>query len=146
MKSVCHCSYSTIRKYLRDIVGITISRGQLSKLVQNASAALGQAYNELLEHLPKQARLNVDETSHKENKKRFWTWCFQTELCTLFKIADTRGSRVLIDVLDDDFDGVIRFYMPDYSSPFLRSTSPITTEAIAAIFTRPHPVNGCQFI
>ena len=107
MKSVCHCSYSTIRKYLRDIVGISISRGQLSKLVQKASAALEQAYNELLEHLPKQARLNVDETGHKENKKRFWTWCFRTELCTLFKIADTRGSRVLIDVLGDDFDGVI---------------------------------------
>jgi len=107
MKGVCHCSFSTIRNYLRDIVGITISRGQLSKLVQKASAALEQAYNELLEHLPQQARLNVDETGHKENKKRFWTWCFRTELCTLFKIADTRGSRVLIEVLGDDFAGVI---------------------------------------
>jgi transposase len=107
MKGVCHCSFSTIRKYLRDIVGITISRGQLSKLVQKVSAALEQAYNELLEHLPQQARLNVDETGHKENKKRFWTWCFRTELCTLFKIADTRGSRVLIEVLGDDYAGVI---------------------------------------
>jgi transposase len=107
MKGVCHCSFSTIRKYLRDIVGITISRSQLSKLVQKASAALEHAYNELLEHLPRQARLNVDETGHKENKKRFWTWCFRTETCTLFKIADTRGSRVLIDVLGDDFAGVV---------------------------------------
>jgi len=27
LKGACHCSFSTIRKYLRDVVGITISRG-----------------------------------------------------------------------------------------------------------------------
>jgi len=38
MKGACHCSFSTIRKFLRDVVGVTISRGQLSKLIQKASA------------------------------------------------------------------------------------------------------------
>lgn len=122
MKGGCHCSFSTIRKFLRDVVGITISRGQLNKLIQKASAAFDQAYNELLEHLPNEAKLNVDETGHKENKKRFWTWCFRGDTYTLFKIADTRGSRVLIDVLGEDFAGVIgcdyfsayRKYMKDF--------------------------------
>jgi transposase len=36
MKGACHCSFSTIRKFLRDVVGVTISRGQLSKLIQKA--------------------------------------------------------------------------------------------------------------
>jgi transposase len=122
MKGGCHCSFSTIRKFLRDVVGITISRGQLNKLIQKASAAFDQAYNELLEHMPNEAKLNVDETGHKENKKRFWTWCFRGDTYTLFKIADTRGSRVLIDVLGEDFAGVIgcdyfsayRKYMKDF--------------------------------
>jgi len=122
MKGACHCSFSTIRKFLRDVVGVTISRGQLSKLIQKASAAFEQAYNELLESLPNEAKLNVDETGHKENKKRFWTWCFRGDAYTLFKIADTRGSRVLIDVLGEDFAGVIgcdyfsayRKYMKDF--------------------------------
>jgi transposase len=122
MKGACHCSFSTIRKFLRDVVGVTISRGQLSKLIQKASAAFEQAYNELLECLPNEAKLNVDETGHKENKKRFWTWCFRGDAYTLFKIADTRGSRVLIDVLGEDFAGVIgcdyfsayRKYMKDF--------------------------------
>jgi len=100
MKGACHCSFSTIRKFLRDVVGVTISRGQLSKLVQKAATALEQGYNELLEYLPYEAKLNIDETGHKENKKRFWTWCFRADAYTLFKIADTRGSRVLIDVPD----------------------------------------------
>ncbi len=123
MKGGCHCSFSTIRKFLRDIVGITVSRGQLSKLIQKASAAFEQAYNELLEYLPNEAKLNVDETGHKENKKRFWTWCFRGDAYTLFKIADSRGSKVLIDVLGEDFAGVVgcdyfsayRKYMKDFS-------------------------------
>ena len=107
MKGACHCSFSTIRKFLRDVMGITISRGQLSKLIQKASTAFEQSYNELLETLPYEAKLNIDETGHKENKKRFWTWCFRADIYTLFKIADTRGSRVLVDILGEDFAGVI---------------------------------------
>ena len=107
MKGACHCSFSTIRKFLRDVVGVMISRGQLSKLVQKAATALEQAYNELLEYLPYEAKLNVDETGHKENGDRFWTWCFRGDAYTLFKIADTRGSRVLTEVLGEDFAGVI---------------------------------------
>ena len=122
MKSVCHCSFSTIRKFLRDIVGITISRGQLSKLIQKASAALEQAYDELLGYLPSETTLNIDETGHKENKKRFWTWCFRAETYTVFKIVASRGSKVLIDVLGEDFAGIIgcdyfsayRKYMKDF--------------------------------
>ena len=30
LKGVCHASYSTIRKFFRDVVGVTISRGQLA--------------------------------------------------------------------------------------------------------------------
>jgi len=107
MKGPCHCSFSTIRKFLRDVVGLTISRGQLSKLVHKASNALEQPYNELLECLPFEARLNVDETGHKDNGNRFWTWCFHARAYTLFKIADTRGSQVLLDVLGEDFAGVL---------------------------------------
>ena len=122
MKGACHCSFSTIRKFIRDVIGITVSRGQLNKLIQKASAALEQAYNELIEYLPHEAKLNIDETGHKENKKRFWTWCFRADNYTLFKIADSRGSKVLIDVLGEDFAGVIgcdyfsayRKYMKDF--------------------------------
>ena len=32
-KDVCHASFSTIRKFLRDVVGIPVSRGYLAKLI-----------------------------------------------------------------------------------------------------------------
>jgi transposase len=97
LKGACHASFSTIRKYLRDVLGVRISRGQLSRIIQKVSAALETAYMELLEKLPAQSKLNVDETGHKENGERFWTWCFRAEAFALFKISGSRGSDVLFE-------------------------------------------------
>jgi transposase len=107
LKGVCHASFSTVRKFLKDVVGLTISRGQLAKVIAKVSAALEQPYQQLLEDLPGQVRLNVDETSHKDQGELMWTWCFRAELYTLFKIAPTRSADVLIEVLGEEFDGVL---------------------------------------
>jgi hypothetical protein len=107
LKGVCHASYSTVRKFLRDVVGLTISRGQLAKVVAKVSAALERPYQELLERLPDEGRLNVDETGHKDGGDQFWTGCFRAELYTLFKVDPTRSADVLIDVLGSEFDGVL---------------------------------------
>jgi transposase len=107
LKGVCHASFSTVRKFLRDVVGLTISRGQLAKVLTKVSAALDGPYQELLDVLPVQDFLNVDETGHKDRGVPFWTWCFRAELFTLFKIAPTRSADVLLAVLGKEFDGVL---------------------------------------
>lgn len=107
LKGSCHASFSTIRKYLRDVLGFTVSRGQLRKVVEKVSRALESAYAEILEQLPLENRINVDETGHKENGARFWTWCFRAEAFTFFKIAGSRGSDVLFEILGREFDGVL---------------------------------------
>src|SRR5262249_28491800 len=100
-------SYSTVRKFLRDVLGLTISRGQLAKVIAKVSDALEQAWQELLEELPGQAVLNVDETGHKDQGERMGTWCFRASLFTLFKIDPTRPADVLIEVLGEEFKGVL---------------------------------------
>jgi transposase len=115
-------SYSTIRKYFRDVIGVPISRGMLRKLVGKVSASLEDPYEALCAMLPDEDRLNVDETGHKENGKRLWTWCFRAYLYTVYKISPSRGSDVLIEVLGKEFDGVLgcdyfsayRKYMKDF--------------------------------
>ena len=107
LKGVCHASFSTVRKFLRDVVGLTISRGMLAKVVAKVSAALERPYQELLERLPDEDRLNVDETGHKDRGDLLWTWCFRAELYTLFKIAPHRSADVLLEVLGAEFDGVL---------------------------------------
>ncbi len=107
LKGVCHASFSTVRKFLRDVVGVSISRGQLAKVISKVSEALAQPYEELLGRLPDEPTLNVDETGHKDNGELLWTWCFKAELFTLFKIAPSRSADVLIEVLGEEFDGVL---------------------------------------
>jgi transposase len=107
MKGVCHASFSTIRKFLRDVVRVEVSRGYLAKLVVKVSEALAPAYAELFERLPGQPVLNVDETGHKENGQKFWTWCFRAAAYTLFRIDKSRGSQVLVEVLGEEFNGVL---------------------------------------
>jgi transposase len=107
LKGVCHASFSTVRKFLRDVVGITVSRGQLAKVIAKVSAALERPYQELLERLPGQGSLNVDETGHKDNGVPMWAWCFRAELYTLFKVDPSRSADVLIEVLGREFDGVL---------------------------------------
>jgi transposase len=107
LKGACHASYSTVRKFLRDVVGLSISRGQLAKVIAKVSAALDGPYQELLPMLPGEARLNVDETGHKDNGTPMWTWCFRAELYTLFKIDPHRSAEVLLEVLGEEFDGVL---------------------------------------
>src|ERR1017187_4549440 len=107
MKGVCHASFSTIRKFLRDVVRVEVSRGYLAKLIGKVSESLALAYAEWFELLPGEAGLNIDETGHKENGQKFWTWCFRAQVYTLFRIDKSRGSKVLIEVLGEEFNGVL---------------------------------------
>ncbi len=123
MKGVDHASYSTIRKFIRDVLGENVSRGYLRKVVAKASTALDATYAELLERLPLEQALNVDETGHKDNGEKFWTWVFKADLYVLFKIDKSRGSKVLVEVLGKEFDGLLgcdyfsayRKYMKDFN-------------------------------
>jgi transposase len=117
LKGVCHASYSTIRKYLRDVLSVTISRGLLGKVLAKVTTALDGPYEELLRRLPQEAVLNVDETGHKERGERWWTWCFRAGLYSLYKIDATRSGDVLLTVLGKDFQGVLGC---DYFSAYRR--------------------------
>ena len=117
LKGACHASFSTVRKFLRDVVGVTISGGELARIITKVSRALERPYEELLGDPPGQAWLNVDETGHKQNGQRQWTWCFRAGLYTLFKIDPTRSADVLIEVLGMEFDGVLGC---DYFSAYRR--------------------------
>lgn len=107
MKHVCHASFSTIRKFIRDILSIKVCRSYLRKVIEKVGRSLQAPYEELLKRIPFEKTVNVDETGHKDNGNRFWTWVFKADLYVLFKIDKSRGSKVLIDVLGKEFNGVL---------------------------------------
>jgi transposase len=117
MKGACHASFSTIRTFLRDVVGVTISRGELSKIIGKVTEALAKPYEELLQLLPSEPVVNADETGHHCNGERWWTWCFRAELYTLYHIDAHRSADVLMDILGKEFAGILGC---DYFSAYRR--------------------------
>lgn len=106
-KGKMHASYSGIADFFTDVLALKVSRGYLAKLIQKAAQALASPYLELLHLLPRQSVLNGDETGHKENGARFWTWCFRAKDFVVFKIHVSRGSEVLFEILGQEFHGIL---------------------------------------
>jgi transposase len=140
LKGACHASFSTVRKFLRDVVQVTASRGQLAKVIAKVGTALEGPYQELLDRLPGEALLNVDETGHKDNGVLMWTWCFRAELYTLFKIDPHRSADVLIEVLGQEFDGVLGCDCFSAYRRYLRECG------VAVQFCRAHLIRDVKFL
>jgi transposase len=107
LKGKIHASYTGIRDFLQDVVGVKVSRGYAAKLLRKASQAFGEPYGELIELLPQQVHLNSDETGHKDNGLRYWIWCFRAASFVVFKIDPSRGTEVLMRILGQDFKGIL---------------------------------------
>ena len=107
MKGAGHMSYSTAQRYLRDVMGIEVSRSLLAKVIHKVTYALRDPYGELLALLAEEAVLNVDETGHKENGDKLWTWCFRAQDYAVFRIDPFRSTQVLLDVLGGEFAGAL---------------------------------------
>lgn len=107
LKGACHASYSTIRKFFSDVLGLSLSGGYLAKIIRKVSSALKGTYEDLCRRLPVQDRLHADETGHPESGRRAWTWCFRAEDFAVFKISDSRGSDVLWEMLGGEFKGIL---------------------------------------
>jgi transposase len=141
LKGACHASFSTIRKFLRDVVGLPISRGQLAKLVQKVSASLRETYEQLHDALPDAKRLNVDETGHPDQGRRLWTWCLRADLYTVFAIDPSRGSDVLVRILGQEFDGLLGC---DYFSAYRKYMR--LNENVAVQFCLAHLIRDVKFL
>ncbi len=114
LKSIGHCSYSTIEAWIEDVLQVPVSRGYLAKLCTGTiSASLAGAYDELAAAIPGQEQLGSDETGFKNNGKRHWIWCITAATFSLFHIATSRSREVLEKLVGPEFAGYLNF---DYFS------------------------------
>jgi len=131
MKGGCHMSFSTIQQFCKEVMHLSLSQGMLDKAKQKVSQALQPAYDSLVERLPYETHLGVDETGHKNNGDKHWTWCFQTLNYTLFHIDKSRGSQVLFALLGEDFTGVLNCDFYGSYRKFSRLTDAIVQYCMA---------------
>jgi len=93
--------------FLEQVLGQPCSAGWVVKLQGQAAAALEASYRELVEQLPAQAVLGIDETPTREATNKAWLWTFVAPRFTAYEIRPTRAATILTDRLTADFAGVV---------------------------------------
>jgi transposase len=91
----------------KTIFGIDISLGSVCTLHEEVSESLAPVHEKARETLPEQPVLNIDETGWKTQGESRWLWVFVTPVVALFHVAASRGSKVLREILGDEYQGVL---------------------------------------
>jgi transposase len=109
LKARCHMSYSTLRDCLVEVFGLPVCAGYLTKIcTKSLSTALQPAYAEVATRIRNAAVVGTDETGHNDAGQLHWVWCQQDCEAAFFHISDSRGSKVLRNILGKDFQGVLQ--------------------------------------
>src|SRR5262245_3271796 len=101
-----------IRQLVGDLFGLTISTGMISKLERQSAAALEAPYNQLATAVHDAKVANIDETSWRQDRLKFWLWVTVTRLYTVFTIAKARSgaiAKALLGSKDGQVVGSDRF-------------------------------------
>ena len=92
---------------LRDLFGLTISDGQISRLQTIGRKSLQAGYEEIVADVRKSATVNLDETGWVQNKDRAWMWVAVGPRASLYSIHQSRSRSVVHATMGDDYRGVV---------------------------------------
>lgn len=99
--------YRKQTELFKTLLGIKITPSGLCQSGQNMSSRLKGVYEEISDLLSQAANVNCDETGWRVGSVSSWLWVFGNAENTLYRIEETRGHQVIVDVLGKDFAGVL---------------------------------------
>jgi len=107
MKGSLGASYTEISQFCSDVLGFEVSRGLLCRIIARVTRALEAPCQELEAQISKEDTLNIDESGWYDSGARYWVWLFCTNLIAFFSIQQSRGCKVLKEILGEAFSGAI---------------------------------------
>jgi transposase len=93
--------------FLEALLNQPCCAGLTVKMQQQVTQALRPPYEELVEQLPAQAQLGMDESPTKEGSAKAWLWTAVASAFTVFGVRLSRAAALLEEWLGEAFDGVI---------------------------------------
>lgn len=93
--------------FVSTILNIPCSPALTVKHQNIATQALRPAYDELVQALPQQSRLNGDESPTKEGPTKAWLWTFVAQAFTVFALRGSRAATAISELLGETFAGVM---------------------------------------
>ena len=96
-----------ISEGLREMYGIKTTEATLYNSLSRLSGYLGDEFNGIIEGMKVQKKVYADESSWRINGINHWIWDFISDEVALIIIRKSRGSNVPIEILGEDFKGIL---------------------------------------
>jgi transposase len=94
-------------RVLRLLAGLTLSPGGLAQAVRRAAAEVQPAFDGLVRDVRGAAAVFADETSWYVGAPGYWLWTFTTADATVYHVDRSRGRRVVLEMLGEEFAGIL---------------------------------------
>ncbi|WP_434732634.1 IS66 family transposase [Wolbachia endosymbiont of Zygogramma bicolorata] len=94
-----------VQQILGSIFNLNISLGLVSNTERRVSKKCASEYEKMKEELQGSEYLHIDETGHRNQGKRGWSWVITNKALTLLKVSESRGKKVLKSLLPE-YDGI----------------------------------------
>ena len=92
---------------LTTLTGLAVSAAALVRGSQRLARLARPSYEALAEAARHSAVQHVDETGWKIGGRSAWLWVFADAHATLYRIRHSRGHEVVVEVLGEDYAGVL---------------------------------------
>ena len=100
-------SIGNIARFFTEGIGLSWSKGSISRRLAKLIDQLAPVTNQLWEDLLNEPVLHVDETGWKEDGYRRWLWNGSGEHTTCFHITSQRNRDSLEEMIPNNFDGIV---------------------------------------
>lgn len=100
-------SYGKVSEVLQDAFGLQVSRSGWCQSDQKLSRTAQPVYEALLETIRQCSVVHADETGWRIGTLAAWLWVFTNREATVYVIRANRSSDVVIDVLGQEFKGIL---------------------------------------
>jgi hypothetical protein len=100
-------SYSKVSEVLKDAFGLQVSRSGWCQADRKLANAARPVYERLIQLIRQCSTVHADETGWRIGTLSAWLWVFTNWEITLYSIRANRSSDVVIDILGEQFQGVL---------------------------------------
>ena len=107
LREECRLPYGVIQRCLKWRYRLGLSVGELAALVRGVARLGQEEYNQLQQEIRASPVVYGDETGWREDSRNGYLWSFSNPEVRYFLRRGSRGSKVVEEVLGDEFDGVL---------------------------------------
>lgn len=107
LKHTCRMPVRSIQRLLQSLWGLHLSIGEIAEALHRVAMHGCALYESLIEKVRGSPHAHGDETSWRENGQNHWLWSFSTPAVRLFATDKSRGHKVPLGLLGEDYQGIL---------------------------------------